>query len=308
MTTRLSCPGCNKLLTIPDEVASSRLKCPMCGHIFAVPAAQDDAFMPQLAQTLPRRPVAREEKILSVLPADPSRSTDEILDVLPVRETGASARRAAGAPRTRPDFPPITFTAVATSDPSKWSKRSFEVTVTREGLRLVQKRKDEIRVPVGSPARYEGGNSFILTIDGRDTTLAVQGKNRYQQRLAADVVAFLKGKKFAPSRQRLQTRVVPVRGGDTALWHSDRHTGRGYPGHDRGWTGYRVPRPGPIGEGAGGAQTHCFPGHQRRRLWDHPRALAADSRERQTGRRNVCRIQRTAAGGGCTIRRSGPGE
>ncbi len=39
MSIRYSCPNCDQLLTIPDELAGKRRKCPKCGAKFTVPLA-----------------------------------------------------------------------------------------------------------------------------------------------------------------------------------------------------------------------------------------------------------------------------
>ena len=56
MSIKFSCPGCDKPLTIPDELAGKRRKCPKCGTKFTVPLA--DGTIPEGA----RPPTIRDPK------------------------------------------------------------------------------------------------------------------------------------------------------------------------------------------------------------------------------------------------------
>jgi biopolymer transport protein ExbD len=56
MSIKFSCPGCDKPLLIPDDLAGKRRKCPKCGTKFTVPLA--DGTIPDFAP----RPTIREPK------------------------------------------------------------------------------------------------------------------------------------------------------------------------------------------------------------------------------------------------------
>jgi WD40 repeat protein len=79
------------------------------------------------------------------------------------------------------------------NDPRRALKGNFQATVTSAGIRLVQGKKVEVVVAVGTPAQYLGGNRLALLLDGQPVTFAVSHLAWYQARLARDLVAFLSG-------------------------------------------------------------------------------------------------------------------
>jgi glucose/arabinose dehydrogenase len=102
--------------------------------------------------------------------------------------------------------PPLTFRATVKDDPDRELKGVFQAKVTDEGLELTQGRKHDILVPVGSRAKYLGGVTFRVEIDGRGVTFRVNQFGTYQNLIARDVAAFLRDEKgpLDPRKYRLE--------------------------------------------------------------------------------------------------------
>ncbi|HEV3263593.1 MAG TPA: hypothetical protein VG013_42550 [Gemmataceae bacterium] len=176
MAFLITCVHCNQKLRLPESALGKRVKCSRCGETFRAEAGRSDAMTAR-----PPAPVSGKEA--GTGSARVRRSPPE------------ERRRAEPDERAEVDDRPFEFKAVIKRDPDKSLKGAYQARVTPRGLRLTKAKKDPFLVPVGTPVTYLGGNRLALTLDGREVEVHVTKFRSYQQRLARDVAAFLKGKK-----------------------------------------------------------------------------------------------------------------
>jgi|GEM_PF-3525293 len=84
-------------------------------------------------------------------------------------------------------------------DSAQTLKGIWQASLSAQGLDLHQPTLEDFRIPVRSKAEYKSGSQFVVTMKGRAVTLSVSQLNFYQDRLARDLVEFLKGKGPVPS-------------------------------------------------------------------------------------------------------------
>ncbi len=90
---------------------------------------------------------------------------------------------------------PLKFKVVIKNDPDKVLDGTYQATVTSHGLKLSKKKAKPVLLPIGTPARYAGGNRLTATLDDRQVEIRVSQYLIYQKRLAKDLAKYLKSKK-----------------------------------------------------------------------------------------------------------------
>jgi len=90
---------------------------------------------------------------------------------------------------------PLEFKVVIKNDPDKVLDGTYQATVTSKGLKLSRKKEKPVLIPIGTPARYPGGNRLTVTLDERQVEIRVSRFLFYQKRLAKDLAKYLKSKK-----------------------------------------------------------------------------------------------------------------
>jgi hypothetical protein len=90
-------------------------------------------------------------------------------------------------------FPPLTFKA-RVRDPRNRLKGTVPARLTPAGLEL-GKGASKVELPVGTSAKYRGGNQLTVAQEGEQLELSVFKLFHYQNRLARDVAEFLNGER-----------------------------------------------------------------------------------------------------------------
>ena len=90
---------------------------------------------------------------------------------------------------------PLEVKVVIKKDPDKVLDGTYQALVTSRGLKLSKKKERPVLIPIGTPARYVGGNRLTVTLDGRQVEIRVSQFLIYQKRLAKDLAKYLKSKK-----------------------------------------------------------------------------------------------------------------
>ncbi|WP_422928522.1 DUF1349 domain-containing protein [Singulisphaera sp. PoT] len=91
-----------------------------------------------------------------------------------------------------------TFQIKILHDSAKEAGGVWRATITPKGLELKQENKEDLTIPAKSRAEFSGGGKFQVSTKGREFKFGVSQLNIYQERLARDLVTFLKGKGRAP--------------------------------------------------------------------------------------------------------------
>lgn len=94
------------------------------------------------------------------------------------------------------------FGAAVKLDSMGQLRGAVRCTVTPQGLSVAKGKAPPLLVPVGTPARHEGGSRMVIKAGGRVLTLSVSKFGSYPQRIARDVAAFLRGERPAPLAAR----------------------------------------------------------------------------------------------------------
>src|SRR6266567_6852490 len=68
---------------------------------------------------------------------------------------------------------PLEFKVVIKNDPDKVLDGAYQATVTSHGLKLSKKKAKSVLLPIGTPARYAGGNRLTATLDDRQVEIRV---------------------------------------------------------------------------------------------------------------------------------------
>src|SRR5262249_57678936 len=92
------------------------------------------------------------------------------------------------------DRPPLQFNARIKTDPHKTLKGAFAASASAAGLTL-RKGKQQVDVPVGTPARHVTRNTIEVELEGRPVELTIARLGWYQDRLARDPAAWLSPRK-----------------------------------------------------------------------------------------------------------------
>jgi WD40 repeat protein len=169
MSTLLTCPACNRNLRLKADLGSRKVRCPACQVIFTPAATNPTPDIPVLA-------VVDQ----GGLPA-PNAITD------------TPAPPAPAPTRPRRPFSALRFPVLVRSDPAKHLHGRIQAEVDVEGLHLLANGGEPVHVPVGSEVRVAGRGQLAVTLDDRQVTLAIASWRLYPDRLARDVVAFLRG-------------------------------------------------------------------------------------------------------------------
>jgi hypothetical protein len=88
---------------------------------------------------------------------------------------------------------PYPFTVTVLRDPDGQLKGGYRAQCTARGLQLTKKQGKPFCIPVGTPVTNLSRNRLGLTLDGRRIEVRVTKLAAYQNRLARDVSAFLRG-------------------------------------------------------------------------------------------------------------------
>jgi phage FluMu protein Com len=215
MALLIRCEQCGRQLRVPDTAAGKKVKCPLCGTIIAAPStpavpaatAVESSTPPPARATPPPLPpmapaVAQPAVAQAIQPQAPAPRVLAPTMVAPIDEDMEEVR-----PIRRRSFPPLKTPVVIEKDPDKVFKGQMQAELSAEGLSLRQGKKHDLLLPVGTPARYVGKNKLAVTIDDREVTVIIANPRTYQNRLAQDIVAFLKGDK---TYLRAKDYVIPL--------------------------------------------------------------------------------------------------
>jgi hypothetical protein len=192
-----ACPRCNQPLRIADEAVGRSVKCPKCNTVFATKAPSSPAAVEAVQPaTQPSRPVEapdRGERIAASPVPLPPRASDTAFEDL-ASSAPSSGRRPSGSGG-------LTFMVVVKGDPTKRLKGRYQGSLTPEGMQLRQKSKPAVLIPRGSATEYLGGNRLSVALEVRPVQLQIAKRFSYQNRLTADLVAYLNGEKASlPAR------------------------------------------------------------------------------------------------------------
>src|SRR5262249_37490068 len=98
-----------------------------------------------------------------------------------------------GVARQVQDFKPLEFGVAVQADPNKQFKGIWQARLSKEGLRLRQRKKEDLIFPVGTRVAFVKGNVIAVPVESRWVELTVTKFGHYNNRLASDLVAFLNG-------------------------------------------------------------------------------------------------------------------
>ena len=218
----LLCPNCQKPLTVPDQYAGQPMRCPLCQGTFAVAAPPVAANPPQQRAAPPAPPAQPSPPVPAPVvqqpaprPAPPAITAPPPPPPAPSRREDEEpppppARRKADDTRKGEDAPGPSVVLEVKRDPDGELKGIYVGELTDRGLRMSQG-EDRFRVRIGTHAEHTGGNRISLDLGGRDVSFAVGGfvapagttwlsalmrnHRTYKHRLAADLVAFVRGQR-----------------------------------------------------------------------------------------------------------------
>ncbi len=168
MDISIFCSQCQRKLRIAESNIGKKVRCPGCSTI--IDTAGLGTASPAHQQVPPESAGDEWEA-----PSSPSSKT-----------AGGQAKAAK-------------FQVKVINDPQRELKGVWEGTITPRALELSQAKKDVFLIPVRSKVESTTGSQFVVKLKGRDITLAVGQMNMYQERLARDLVTFLKGKGEPPN-------------------------------------------------------------------------------------------------------------
>jgi hypothetical protein len=97
----------------------------------------------------------------------------------------------------QPPGRPLAFRVRILRDPQRVLYGSFQARLTDRGLTLSKAGDDDLLLPLGTPARYMGGNCMAVRHDGRNVVLAVTKFGAWRAGLARDLAGFLNGDRGA---------------------------------------------------------------------------------------------------------------
>src|SRR5262245_47221591 len=78
MAVKLRCPGCEKVLTVPDTARGKSVKCPSCAEKISVPAAKEAP-----TEKSPKKKAAKQDSEASLMAFDLSKAEDADARVCP---------------------------------------------------------------------------------------------------------------------------------------------------------------------------------------------------------------------------------
>jgi hypothetical protein len=178
----ISCSTCSKQLRLPETLLGQLVCCPGCQTEFTV---RDDQG---------RISVQRSAALADPAPLPGPPGAEEIPVVRPAPRPAGDRPGPAAAPPAAAgakDFKPFTFIVAVVWDPERRLRGELLARVSPYGLQLRDRNDQEYHMPVGSRARYMGGNRFMVDLGTRDLTLRVAKRNCNQTKLARHTVAFL---------------------------------------------------------------------------------------------------------------------
>ena len=87
---------------------------------------------------------------------------------------------------------------IVTGKPKTLAKGQWECVLSKEGISLTQRKRDTIRIPIGTEASFGGKNSFAVDYEAGQIEVFVIKFGSYQNRLARDISEWLSGRGEMP--------------------------------------------------------------------------------------------------------------
>ncbi|MGL4551504.1 MAG: hypothetical protein ACRC33_09985, partial [Gemmataceae bacterium] len=193
------CPNCSRSLRLPADVIGSSVRCPLCQTTFT--AARDGDVIETIPETIPPPPPAPSLSLDDDIPLAPLADDDtpeapvaphddvEVIDAPP--PPPSSKRRTAAAKK----FTPVPFVVFVQRDPAGKLDGRYQAEVDANGVHLWRGKGRPITVERGAKANHKGGARVSLEIDGRLVDLTVIHGDGHADRLATQLVAFLRGER-----------------------------------------------------------------------------------------------------------------
>src|SRR5262245_21183055 len=151
----VTCPNCRQSLAVPDHGIGKSVRCPRCQNVFVAQApAAPPAPCPQPPGVihpvvLPPSPVARGSS--PPLPPPSPVSAGPVGAPYPGMAVPGVARQVE-------DFKPLEFGVTVKADPDKQLKGIWQARLSKDGLRLRQRKKEDLLFPVGTRVALVKGN------------------------------------------------------------------------------------------------------------------------------------------------------
>jgi hypothetical protein len=193
-TVVVACSSCRRSLKISRAHLGRTLRCPVCQATFTaqieVASEESVAAGPPAPRPRPAPPPLPKSAVSSGPP--PVGNVPAGHELAPVLPEDAIDDREDDAPSASK---PPRFKIVIKKDPKKRLKGVYLATVTGQGLKLQQGKKEAFTIPIGTQARHDKGNVLSVALDDRRVDLAIFPFGLYAERLAGDVAAVLEGRR-----------------------------------------------------------------------------------------------------------------
>jgi hypothetical protein len=203
-------------MRVPATLAGKAVRCPQCKNPVRVVADAPEpppapvAALPDLPPS-PPPPVPAEEDVPFAQEVGTVHVTSALPEPAPAALPEAEAEEPP-RPRRRSHgraFRPIKFDLRVERDPDRQLRGRFTGRISCDGLRLLGTLDQDHELPVGTRARYLGGDRFRVEMDGRQVELRVTEAGLVAPRFTRDLVAFLNGERETLDRADYQPSKLP---------------------------------------------------------------------------------------------------